>query len=195
MDAGVPMTDRSRPRPAGSGAIASRTRPKSSSLTKSYRPPRRVAKMFAGLRSRWIKPSAWASVRASQACRRRKIDAARLHRADGRDQSFEAQAGQVFHHVIERTVLGVPVVEDLHRVRVREPGRGPDLVFELLEPTRAAGRSVRISLMAQGRFNIRCSARWTSPIPPTPIGSPRRYWFNCLAAIARIRRVFTRWAP
>ena len=46
------------------------------------------------------------------------------------DELLEAQAGQVFHHVIECAVLGAAVVEDLDRVPVRQPGRRPHLELE-----------------------------------------------------------------
>ena len=79
-------------------------------------------------------------------------DTTRHQRAVGCDQPFEAEAGKVFHHVIERAVLGVPVVEDLHRIRVREPGRGPDLVLELLELPRVAGSLGPDQLDGTGAF-------------------------------------------
>ena len=57
-------------RPAArSPAAADRTRPKSSSLATSSIPPRRAAKMFDGLMSRWIRPAACASRSAPQTWR------------------------------------------------------------------------------------------------------------------------------
>ena len=46
------------------------------------------------------------------------------------DQLVQAQPGQVFHHVIERAVVGASVVEDFDRVPVRQLGGGAHFAFE-----------------------------------------------------------------
>jgi len=46
------------------------------------------------------------------------------------DHLGEAHPGQVLHHVVERSVLGAPVVQDFHGVPVRQAGRGLDLAME-----------------------------------------------------------------
>ena len=74
--------------------------------------------------------------------------------------SWRLRPGQVFHHVIERAVVGAAVVVDLDGVPVREPGRRPDLALEAgQDPRLAATRLGLISLMAQGRLSSWCSAR------------------------------------
>src|SRR5262245_11582785 len=55
------------------------------------------------------------------------------------DYLFQRQPGQVFHDIIEGSVLGAAVVEDLDGVRVRQGRRRLHLALEPLEILRVAG--------------------------------------------------------
>ena len=57
----------------------------------------------------------------------------RRERAVPADHVLQGQPRQVFHDVVERPVLGVTVVVDLHRIRVRQPGRRLDFPLEAIE--------------------------------------------------------------
>src|SRR5262249_51061086 len=46
------------------------------------------------------------------------------------NQLCQAQTLEVFHHVVERTIVRVAVVEDLDGVRVRQPRGRPHLALE-----------------------------------------------------------------
>src|SRR5262249_22305312 len=60
MYIGVPLAVMS-PVSAAPGSLVSFTRPKSRTLAMSDSPPRTATNTLAGFRSRWTRPSAWAS--------------------------------------------------------------------------------------------------------------------------------------
>ncbi len=115
------------------------TRPKSSSLATSKRPPRWAAKTLPGLMSRWIRPTACASRSACAHLPQEVYDALGGQRAVALEQRLQAQAGQVLHHVIEGAVVGPAIIEDLDGVPVRQAGRRTDLAFEAGENLPIAG--------------------------------------------------------
>ncbi len=49
------------------------------------------------------------------------------------DQICQTQAWQIFHHVIERAIFGPTVIEDFHRVPMRQLGGGPHFTLEACE--------------------------------------------------------------
>ena len=57
-------------------------------------------------------------------------DPSRRQRPVTIDQLLKAQAGQVFHHIIESAIRGAAIVVDLDGVGVRQPRRRLDLELE-----------------------------------------------------------------
>ena len=58
-----------------------------------------------------------------------------------------------------------------------------------LDPILQLRRYEILTLIAQGRFIISCSAKYTSPMPPEPSNCFSRYWPSCLATKASRRKV------
>ena len=77
---------------------------------------------------------------------------ARRQRAGLADQVSQAEPFEVFHHVVERAVVGATVVVDLDRIRVGEPRRRLHLPLEPGRGRRVGGRAGLDHLQRAGRF-------------------------------------------
>ena len=93
--------------------------PKSSTLTKSSRPPRRERKMLAGLRSRCTTPAVCATSSASAISAMMRSAATTPH-APALQAIGEVLALEQLHDEVGRARLGDLVVEHLDDVRVRQ---------------------------------------------------------------------------
>ena len=123
MNCDVPMTWFSPLSWGTSGFASGSTKPKSSSLATSSSPPRRETERLDGLISRWIRPNECAS-------RERLPDLTQqLHHPPRRqwsvplDQLREAQARQIFHHVIVCSAVCSSVVVNLQNLALPKDGQ------------------------------------------------------------------------
>ena len=121
MKAGVPMI---MPASVIWGSLGNRctaaTSPKSSNLTTSGMQPRSVSITLPGLMIPVHEPAQVRLVqRAAELCEH--VDSARRSEwALAFDQVVECEPGQVLHREVEGAVVALPVVVDLHGIRMRE---------------------------------------------------------------------------
>src|SRR5262249_44729135 len=102
-------------------------------------PPRWQTRMLPGLTSRCTSPARWASRKAPHTWPSRWTARAAGTGPDRATSSSRLSPGQELHDVVEGAVLGVPVVVDLHRVGVAQPGGGLDLALEAAQQAGVAG--------------------------------------------------------
>ena len=105
-------------------------------------PPQTQIIRFAGLMSRWMRPAAWASASAPQACRSRCTTRPGRQRPVEPHELREIDAAHELHRVVEDPLGRAPVVVDRDRARVSQAGGQLDLPLEPRERALAlrAGR-------------------------------------------------------
>ena len=134
------------------------TRPKSSSLAVSCRPPRAdhdVARLDVAV----DQPDGMSFPQCPAHLPQEVDRPVRRERAVPLDELFERQAGQVLHDIVEGAVRCMAVVVDLHGVRMGQCGGGLDLALESPQLLRVPG-PVRVNQFdGAGRRSSRCSAR------------------------------------
>ncbi len=54
----------------------------------------------------------------------------RRHRAEHLHKLMQVEARQVFHHIVERAIIGAAIIENLHRVPVGQCRSGLHFPFE-----------------------------------------------------------------
>ena len=155
---------------AGSSAFAS---PKSSTFTV----PSGRTLMFAGFRSRWMMPCSCAASSASAICCAIG-SASSIGIGPCGDPIGQRRPLDQFHH--ERLVPPVVLQAiDLRDVRMVQRREDFGLALEARERSGSCAKSSGRTLRATSRLSFVSRARYTSPMPPAPIGamtsySPRR---------------------
>ena len=113
--------------------------PKSSTLTKSLLPSRRMRNTFSGLRSRWRMPALCAAISAWQISRQMRIARSTGSDPASLNQVRQIGAVEILHHEINRAVDGGAGVEHVDDVRVADARCRPCLRAEARHHLALAG--------------------------------------------------------
>ena len=124
--------------------------------------------MFAGFRSRWMMPCSCAASSASAIClrdRQRLVERDRpLRNALGQSSPFD----QLHHEGTHAAALLETV--DVRDVRMIQRGERPRLAREPRERSGSLANESGRTLIATSRSSLVSRARYTSPMPPAPMG-------------------------
>ncbi len=144
------------------GGAAILARPKSKTLTR----PSPATITFAGFRSRWTMPLAWAAARASASGSADLEDPVDVHPTLG-DEVIE---GLPFDELHRQEMHAVGLLDRVHADHsgVVERGQHGGLATEAIQPLRVGGHFGRQDLEGDIPPSLVSVARHTSPIPPAP---------------------------